>query len=78
MPRAVSYTPKYRKHKQSGQAIVSLSGKDFLLGPHGTKASHLEYDRLVGEWIANGRQLKPDGRFTVVELVQAYWQFAQG
>jgi hypothetical protein len=38
--------PKYRKHKQSGQAIVTLSGTDFLFGPHGTAASRREYDRL--------------------------------
>ena len=49
--------PKYAKHKASGQAVVRLSGKDFYLGPHGTKASKLEYDRLIGEWLANGRQL---------------------
>ena len=54
--------PKYRKHKRSGQAIVTLSGKDFYLGPHGTNASKLEYDRLIGEWLANGRQLPSQNR----------------
>ena len=46
--------PKHRKHKRSGQAIVTLSGKDFYLGPHGTNASKLEYDRLIGEWLTHG------------------------
>ena len=48
--------PAYRKHRRSGQAIVTLSGQDHYLGPHGTKASKSEYDRLVGEWLANGRR----------------------
>ena len=56
MPRLVRSIPRYRKHRASGQAIVNLSGQDFYLGPHGTKASKLEYDRLIGEWLANGRR----------------------
>jgi len=52
--------PSYRRHKQSGQAIVTLSGKDHLLGTHGTKTSRAKYDQLIGEWIANGR--RPDSR----------------
>ena len=31
--------PKYRKHRASGQAVVTLNGRDIYLGPHGTKAS---------------------------------------
>ena len=70
--------PKYRKHKRSGQAIVTLSGKDFYLGSHGTNASKLEYDRLIGEWLANGRQLpsqnRDEGEYKVAQLCVAYWQ----
>jgi len=47
MPRLTNSTPKYRKHWASGQAIVTLDGRDFYLGPHGTRASRREYDRLV-------------------------------
>ena len=43
------FAPKYCKHKASGQAVVSLNGKDHYLGPHGTAVSKREYDRLVGE-----------------------------
>jgi hypothetical protein len=32
MPRLRTGVPKYRKHKQSGQAIVTLNGRDYLLG----------------------------------------------
>jgi len=52
MPRLLDGVPRYRKHRASGQAIVNLSGKDFYLGPHGTKVSHQEYDRVVAEWLA--------------------------
>jgi hypothetical protein len=44
--------PSYRLHKQSGQAIVSLNGRDFLLGEHGSAASKQEYRRLTAEWLA--------------------------
>jgi len=72
--------PKYRKHRPSGKAVVTLSGKDFYLGPHGTKASKIEYDRLIGEWLANGRQLitivesKP---ISIVKLCSSYWSSCQ-
>jgi hypothetical protein len=32
-------SPVYRLHKQSGQAIVTLNGRDVLLGKHGSAAS---------------------------------------
>ncbi len=44
--------PRYRRHKPSGQAVVTLSGQDYYLGPYGTKASKTEYDRLTAEWLA--------------------------
>jgi integrase len=78
MPRLTGSVPKYRKHKASGQAFVELGGHRHYLGPHGTKASHREYDRLVGEWLANGRQsvVIVEG-LTVVEICSRYRQFAQ-
>ena len=71
--------PAYRRHKQSGQAIVTLSGKDFLLGPQGSAASHGEYNRLVAEWVANGRSLPAPGQvgLTVNELILRYWRYAK-
>ncbi len=73
--------PKYAKHKASGQAVVRLSGKDFYLGPHGTKASKLEYDRLIGEWLANGRQLPNEANdrpLTITNLCARYLKFCLG
>lgn len=56
MPRLKQPFPSYCKHRASGQAVVRLSGEDFYLGPHGTKTSHLAYDRAIAEWLARGRQ----------------------
>ncbi len=71
--------PAYRLYKRTGQAVVSLNGKDFYIGPHGTKASRDAYDRLVGEWLANGRRMPAqETSMAVTELAAAYWRFAQG
>lgn len=81
MPRqSKSFVPKYRKHRASGQAVVTINGADHYLGPHGTKASRLEYDRLISEWLASGRSPAygaPEHDLTVVELVAAYRKFAR-
>lgn len=60
MPRLKSSVPRYRRHKASGQAMVTLNGVDHYLGRFGTKTSEHEYDRLIGEWLVNGRQLHDD------------------
>jgi integrase len=83
MPRLVNAIPRYTKHRATGQAVVTLSGQDFYLGPHGTKTSHLEFDRVVAEWLARGRRpLNKQGidghALTVVELLAAYKRFAEG
>jgi integrase len=81
MPKLVHAVPRYSKHRASGQAVVTLSGQDFYCGPHGTKASHLEYDRQVAEWLARGRrpllQGGAEGEITVVELVVAFMRHAK-
>ena len=71
--------PSYRLHKQSGQAIVTLNGKDILLGSHGTAASKAEYHRVTSEWLANGRRLgsSPTSNVTIAELIHAFWQHAK-
>ena len=77
MPLLSNSVPRYRKHRASGQAIVTLGGKDFYLGPHGTKASHLQYDRVIAEWLHNERTIpEPEAGLTVVELFAAYKRFA--
>jgi integrase len=81
MPTLSKQIPSYRKHRASGQAVVSLNGRDFYLGPHGTRASKLEFDRLVGEWLQQGRQIQPGaagGELSVVELIAAYLHYVRG
>lgn len=81
MPQPTQTTPRYRRHKPSGRAVVTLSGQDFYLGPHGTKASRREYDRLIAEWLAAGRRLtSPEAESTgctVSDVMLAYWRYAQ-
>jgi integrase len=81
MPRLIHSVPKYQKHRASGQAVVTLNGRDYYLGPHGTKASRLEYDRLISEWLATGRSSSHGAsgqNITVVEIIADYVKFAQG
>lgn len=71
--------PSYRRHKPTGQAVVTLNGRDIYLGKWNTKESRAEYDRLIGEWLAAGRSLpSPELDLTVSEVTLRYWQFAKG
>ena len=73
--------PSYRCHKPSGQAVVTLNVRDFYLGVYGTRASRIEYNRLIAEWLANDRQpiFTEEDRagLTVAELIASYWRFAK-
>jgi hypothetical protein len=81
MPRLIRTLPKYRKHTASGQAIVTICGRDHYLGPHGTKASKVEYDRLIVEFLSSGRSPSfgaAQESLTVVELAAEYLRYAKG
>src|SRR4051794_8519862 len=79
--------PRYRLHKQSGQAIVSLplgNGKyrDVLLGPFGSEDSQRQYTRAINEWIAAGMLAPPRSTgslsdLTVAELCLRFWKYAE-
>jgi integrase len=78
--------PAYRLHKQSGQAIVTLSDavtgrrRDVLLGTHGTKTSKSEYQRVILDWEANERRLPVEAAdldLTVAELIVRYWRHVE-
>ena len=66
--------PSYRRHA-SGQARVTIAGKDYLLGPWKSKESKEKYDRLVGEYISSGRSksfgTKP-AELSIAELLVAF------
>src|SRR6516165_1639474 len=76
--------PSYRRHKQSGQAVVTLPDgfggrRDVLLGKYGTSASRKEYTRVISEWEAAGKRLPSKSaegsapNLSINELVLAYW-----
>ncbi|HUT09048.1 MAG TPA: site-specific integrase, partial [Thermoguttaceae bacterium] len=52
------------------------------MGPWKSKASLVEYDRLIAEWLANGRRspipVEDRSGLTVTELIARYWKFAKG
>jgi integrase len=77
MPRKI---PSYRLHKPSGQAVVTLNGRDFYLGEWNSAKSRAEFDRLLAEWLSNGHQLPPtpgSRDLAIVELLAAYLCYAK-
>lgn len=86
MPKLKRKLPSYRLHKVSGQAVVTLSGRDHYLGPHGSPESYEEYKRLISEWTAVSRLSPPgpgDGPprrsdLRICELIAAYCDYAKG
>jgi integrase len=81
-PRGV---PSYRRHKPSGQALVSLTDpsgerRDFYLGAYNTAASRKEYARVIAEWEARGRRLPQAVQTTdlaIAELIARYWKHVE-
>ena len=67
--------PSYRHHRSSGQAVVSLAGRDHYLGRFNSAESHREYDRLIAEWLAGGRNHSATLR--ICELLRAYLEHAK-
>lgn len=70
--------PAYRHHKPTGLAVVTLNGRDLYLGQWNTNDSRSEYDRLISEWMANGRRLPGhESQLTLTELIASYWRHAK-
>lgn len=85
MPKLKNRPPAYRLHRCSGQAIVTLNGRDHYLGTYGSAESHASYQRIISEWQvtnavspphdpANVEAVRSD--FRVSELLVAYLEFA--
>jgi integrase len=87
MSSSVPRTPSLRRHKPSSQAVVTLNGKDHYLGPwpggqrKPPPAAREAYDRLIAEWLANGRRLPAEGMvapaLTVNDLILAFYRWAE-
>lgn len=69
--------PSYRKHKPSGQAVVTIDCRDIYLGRYGTRESKVAYDRTIAEWLANGRRLRNADPLTVAEVINRFWEWAK-
>lgn len=67
--------PSYRHHKGTGQAVVTLDGKDVYLGKYGSPESHQKYSALISEWQAN--QTAPPSNVTVGQLSLLYQRHAE-
>ncbi len=86
MPRLTHKLPSYRLHRASGQAVITLAGRDYYLGAFNSPESRIEYDRLIQEFLANSRcpgvvqsQAKQSlESVTINELITTYWDFALG
>jgi integrase len=79
MPRLTgNQVPKLRRHR-TGQAVVTLNGRDCYCGVYGKAESQRRYNQLVAEWLVNGRRfpaLTPtngttDG-LTIIEVCERY------
>lgn len=69
MPRLTNSAPKYRHHP-TGQAVVTIDGKDFYLGKFGTADSKAMYARLIAERSVAGRiNLPESSELPFVELI---------
>jgi len=71
--------PSYRRHKPSGQTVVTVGGRDIYLGKHNTAASIAEYKRVIAEWSAHGGSIPQvqANDLTVVELTAAFMRHAK-
>jgi hypothetical protein len=76
--------PKYRLHRTSGRAVVTLPapgrgqrGHDVFLGKYGSRESRQQYAQVLAEWNLAGTHLSSAGdSLTIVELCVAYVEYA--
>lgn len=80
MPRRAT-VPTYRLHKASGQAVVTIDGRDHYLGTHGSAESHQRYaqaiaDRANGVAAAASRRRERPNVLTCDGLIVAWAEHA--
>ena len=72
--------PKYRLHRSSGRAVVTLDGQDRYLGTHGSPESKRAYQLLIAQWLSShtaASEPQPSD-LSLDELLLAYLRFAEG
>lgn len=70
--------PSYRRQKvRRGyhRAFVELNEQRIYLGRYGTPESREAYDRVIAEWLANGRMVPVAPQaLSVVEMCDRFWE----
>ena len=71
MPKLNGSVPKMRTKcvNSNKYNLVTLNGKDIYLGKAGTAKAKREYERVIGEWLAAGRQVENNPQFVEVAEV---------
>lgn len=70
--------PPFKLHKGSAQGYVNLDDKRRYLGRFDLPETRQRYDRLIAEWLSNGRRLAVDpDEITVSELTIRFWRHAE-
>jgi integrase len=79
MPKLAPHAnPKLCHHKATGRAVVTLNGREFYCGDFGDPAARRKYDRLIAEWIANGRApLCSESDLSLIEVLASFKQHAK-
>jgi hypothetical protein len=70
--------PKYCQHKASNRAFIRIGGKMYHLGQYGSPASRREYDRIIAEFVTNGRQpFQQSDELTIDALILRFLDYAE-
>jgi integrase len=72
--------PSYRLHKPTGLGVVTLSGKDFYLGPYDSPEARQQYLKLLSEWESSSRSQsfgEPNEYLTMAQVALSYLEYAR-
>jgi len=84
MPRLKHKLPSYCRHKASGQAVVTVDGRDVYLGPYASPESEKRYEQVIARLLASRQsstlracgETIPRDDLRIGELLVAYLEHA--
>ncbi|MFN7814300.1 MAG: hypothetical protein ACK5SI_16780, partial [Planctomycetia bacterium] len=56
-PKCQIRVPSLRLHRASGQAVVTIRGRDIYCGKHGSPESAEHYRRVIADLVASGGEV---------------------